>query len=157
MLTTFLSQYVGRASIETVKALGAEVASGGIDAIYHGGDISYATGYMVVWDFYLDMLAPVASSVIYLTTVGNHESDWTNSASYFSNTDSGGECGVLATNLIPMPTPATLNEPWWSYNVGLMHMIGISTEHDFTIGSKQYEVTVLLACICGGYMILSPR
>ena len=46
-----------------------------------------------VWDFFLDMISPLASSVIYLTTVGNHESDWTNSASYYSVTDSGGECG----------------------------------------------------------------
>ena len=81
--------------------------------------------------------------------MGNHESDWYNSASYFSVSDSGGECGgiyfcasykesrilmsnqfyhtlvvVAATELIPMPAPATTNEPWWSYNVGLLHFVG---------------------------------
>lgn len=127
--------------------------------IYHGGDISYATGYLSVWDFYLDMLSPMAGSALYLTTVGNHESDYYNSASYFSNSDSGGECGgdahansssssccshlltsraVLTTSLIPMPAPATTNQPWWSYNVGLFHFVGMSSEHDFHEGSAQY-------------------
>lgn len=129
----------GRPAIYTAMSVGAEVAKGNIDAIYHGGDISYATGYLAVWDFFLDMLAPLASGTLYLTTVGNHESDWYNSASSFNNSDSGGECGVMTTRLLPMPAPATTNAPWWSYDVGLIHFIGISTEHDFTIGSAQYN------------------
>jgi len=129
----------GRPSINTSMAVGALVSAGKIDAIYHGGDISYATGYLAVWDFYLEMTVPMTSGVIYLTTVGNHESDWSNSASYYSNSDSGGECGVLATQLIPLPAPATTNEPWWSYDVGLIHFVGISTEHNYTRGSKQYD------------------
>ena len=69
--------------------------------------------------------APVAGKTLYLTTVGNHESDWPGSPSYYQVTDSGGECGVVTTRLIPMPYPATTNTPWWSYDVGLIHMIGI--------------------------------
>lgn len=129
----------GRPAIYTAMSIGAEVANGNIDAIYHGGDISYATGYLAVWDFYLNMLAPMASGTLYLTTVGNHESDWYNSASLFNNSDSGGECGVMTTRLLPMPAPATTNQPWWSYDVGLIHMVGMSTEHDFSIGSTQYQ------------------
>jgi len=128
----------GRPSIYTAEAVGAEVLAGTVDAIYHGGDISYATGYEAVWDFFLDMAVPMTSHCVYLTTVGNHESDWTDSASLYNNTDSGGECGVPATRLIPMPTPATTNKPWWSYDVGLIHMIGMSSEHDYSIGSEQY-------------------
>jgi hypothetical protein len=30
------------------------------------------------------------------------------------------------------------DEPWWSYDVGLVHMVGISTEHNYTVGSKQH-------------------
>lgn len=129
----------GRPSVTTFMAIGAEVNRGDIDVIYHGGDISYATGYIAVWDFFLDMISPVAGSVIYLTTVGNHESDWYNSSTSFSNSDSGGECGILTTKLIPMPEPATTDKPWWSYDVGLIHFVGISTEHDYTIGSEQYK------------------
>ena len=129
----------GRPSVNTMYAVGAEVLAGNVDVVYHGGDISYATGYLSVWDFFLDMISPVARSTLYLSTVGNHESDWYNSASYFSNADSGGECGVLTTTLLPQPQPATLNKPWWSYEVGMFHFIGISTEHNFTIGTEQYN------------------
>ena len=63
---------------------------GKIDAVFHGGDISYATGYEAVWDFFLDQISPIASGALYLTTVGNHESDWPGTASYYTGTDSGG-------------------------------------------------------------------
>lgn len=128
----------GRPSIYTAMGVGAEVAAGTVDAIYHGGDISYATGYLAVWDFFMDMLSPVASGALYLTTVGNHESDWPGTASYYTGTDSGGECGVCTTRLLPMPSPATTDKPWWSYDVGLIHFIGMSTEHNYTMGSEQY-------------------
>lgn len=72
----------GRPSILTVMAVGAEVAAGLVDAVYHGGDISYATGYIAVWDFFMDMLSPVAGSVVYLTTVGNHGAFHLNSLSF---------------------------------------------------------------------------
>ena len=44
--------------------------SGQVDAVYHGGDISYASGYVAVWDHFLNMISPIASGVLYLTTVG---------------------------------------------------------------------------------------
>jgi len=138
---TFTWNEYGRPSMYTVMAVGAEVAAGNIDAVYHGGDISYATGYAAVWDFFLDMLSPVSSSVLYMSTVGNHESGWFNGAhgSYYSVSDSGGECGVMTTTLLPQPSPASVDQPWWSYDVGLIHFIGISTEHNCTIGSPQYK------------------
>jgi hypothetical protein len=135
---TYTWNEYGRPAYQTILSVGAAVAAGEVDVIYHGGDISYAIGFVAVWDFFLDMLAPVARSALYLTTVGNHESDWYHSATTFSNADSGGECGVLTTRLLPMPAPAATNQPWWSYSVGLIHFIGISTEHDYTIGSAQY-------------------
>ena len=103
----------GRPSVYTTMAVAAEIEAGNIDAVYHGGDISYATGYTAVWDFFLDMLSPMAGSVIYLTTVGNHESDAPDSASYYTGNDSGGECGVLATTLLRMPEPAVTDQPWY--------------------------------------------
>ena len=33
---------------------------------------------------------------------------------------------------------AQTNTPWWSYEVGLIHFVGISTEHNYTIGSDQW-------------------
>jgi hypothetical protein len=128
----------GAPSYETMKAVAYEVSQGTVDAIYHGGDISYAVGYLAVWDFFANMIAPAAASTLYLTTVGNHETDWYNSASVFNSSDSGGECSILTTRLYPMPSPATLNKPWYSYDTGIVHYIGMSTEHDIAIGSEQY-------------------
>ena len=136
---TYTWHNYGWPSINTAMKVSAEVQAGGVDAIYHGGDISYAVGFESVWDFFLDMISPMAGSVLYFTTVGNHESDWPGSASYFQGTDSGGECGVVATTVLPQPSPAQLNAPWWSYNVGMVHMVGMSTEHSFLIGSEQYN------------------
>ncbi len=136
---TYTWNEYGRPAIFTMMSIGAQVAAGEIDAIYHGGDISYAVGFEAVWDFFLNMISPIASGCVYLTTVGNHESDWPGSPSYFNGTDSGGECGVSATQLIPMPAPATTNSPWWSYDIGIVHFVGMSTEHNFTRGSIQYQ------------------
>ena len=92
-----------------------------------------------MWDFFLDMLVPMSASTVYLTTVGNHESDCPHTATlYETQNDSGGECGVLATALLPMPDPAVTDKPWWSYDVGLIHFVGMSSEHDYSIGSEQY-------------------
>lgn len=128
----------GKPAIYTSMAVGHEVSLGTVDAVYHGGDISYATGYMAVWDFMMDMISPVSSGALYFTTVGNHESDWTTGPSIYKVTDSGGECGVAATTLFPEPAPATVNAPWWSYDIGIIHFIGMSTEHDFSTTSAQY-------------------
>jgi hypothetical protein len=128
-------------AINTTMSVSALVAKGLVDAVYHTGDISYANGYMSSWDFYLDMISPMAGSSLYLTTVGNHESDWPNTASldFAWNFASGGECGVPELKFIPMPAPASTNKPWWSYEIGIIHFVGMSTEHNYTIGSEQYK------------------
>jgi hypothetical protein len=58
---TYTWNEYGRPSIETMYSVGHQVALGNVDAIYHGGDISYATGYLAVWDFFLDELSPLAA------------------------------------------------------------------------------------------------
>ena len=100
-------------------------------------------GYEAVWDFFMDMISPMASGALYLTTVGNHEIDWTNpnpvTETYYDGLDSGGECGVFALKMLPQPAPATIRAPWWSYDVGLIHFVGMSTEHDYLIGGAQWK------------------
>lgn len=72
--------------------------------------------------------------------MGNHESDWPGTSSFPGyGTASGGECSVATFTLLPMPAPATITQPWWSYDIGLIHFIGISTEHNFTVRSPQYD------------------
>jgi hypothetical protein len=141
---TYTWNEYGRPAVAVMEAVGDEVLRGEVDVVFHGGDISYATGMMAVWDFFMNSLSPVASGALYLTTVGNHESDCPNSPSYYVGSmnrgwgDSGGECGWATTTMLPMPAPAVNDKPWWSYDVGLIHFVGMSTEHDYTVGSEQY-------------------
>jgi acid phosphatase type 7 len=78
------------------------------------------------------------SNLIFI--IGNHEADWTLGNTLYGVTDSGGECDVTSTTMMPMPAPATLkpNEPWWSYDVGMVHFVGMSTEHPYDACSQQY-------------------
>ena len=56
-----------------IDAIADEVDSNKVDSIFHIGDISYATGFLVEWDFFLQQISPVASRVSYMTAIGNHE------------------------------------------------------------------------------------
>ena len=40
--------------------------------------------------------------------------------------------------LLPLPAPATASRPWYSLSLGLVHIIGLSSEHDFWNGSEQW-------------------
>jgi acid phosphatase type 7 len=142
---TFVWQEEGTPAAITSISIGYLAAHGLIDAVFISGDISYANGILSSWDFFLDMISPITGHVPLLTTVGNHEVDWLDSSSSSSRLPylkspyaSGGECGVVSSSLLPMPCPASLDEPWWSYEIGLIHFIGMSTEHDYNYGSKQY-------------------
>lgn len=131
----------GRPAINTTIAVtNQEVGQRkSVDAIWHVGDISYARGYMSAWPVFEHMVSPMVSQRVYATGLGNHESDWPNSASYWNVTDSGGECGVMSSTLFPMPRPASTNQPWYSFNVGLVHIVTMSSEHNFTTGSPQWR------------------
>jgi hypothetical protein len=109
-----------------------------LDLILHIGDISYAVGYSAQWDEWLEQIHPIAGKVPYMTCIGNHERDYLNSGAHYNGTDSGGECGVAYESLLPMPTP-TKDQPWYSFNYGNIHIVLISTEHNFDHGSDQYN------------------
>ncbi|CAK9147487.1 unnamed protein product, partial [Ilex paraguariensis] len=130
--------YIQPGSLSVIKAMADEVASGSIDSIFHIGDISYATGFLVEWDFFLQLISPVASKLSYMTAIGNHERDYMESGSVYETPDSGGECGVPYETYFPMPTPAK-DKPWYSIEQGSVHFTVISTEHDWSKNSEQYE------------------
>ncbi|KAL8055790.1 hypothetical protein ABFX02_04G078800 [Erythranthe guttata] len=130
--------YIQPGSVSATKAMVDEVSSGKVDSIFHIGDISYATGFLVEWDFFLHQITPLASQVSYMTAIGNHERDYVNSGSIYSTPDSGGECGVPYETYFPMPTQAK-DKPWYSIEQGSVHFTVISTEHDWTVNSEQYD------------------
>jgi hypothetical protein len=138
-----------------------------IDLVLHIGDISYAVGYSSEWDVFMSQVLKITTRVPYMTSPGNHERDYPNSGSFYNGTDSGGECGVAYEHRFIMPPPSnnhilqqiqhkqqqqqqpiadSLNNfdvkedtPWYSFNYGNIHFVMMSTEHNFTVGSLQYE------------------
>lgn len=122
--------------------------------VLHNGDISYAEGHAYIWDQWMTLIEPYATLLPYMIGIGNHEQDhvtggikhdpsgakgdggfrprWGNNGQ-----DSGGECGVPMFKRFHMPDNG--NAVWWySFDYGLVHYIMMSTEHDFTPGSRQY-------------------
>ncbi|XP_042480536.1 probable inactive purple acid phosphatase 27 [Macadamia integrifolia] len=130
--------YIQPGSISVIKAISKEVEKGKVDSIFHIGDISYATGFLVEWDYFLQQISPVASHVPYMTAIGNHERDYPDSGSVYGLWDSGGESGVPYETYFQMPT-ATKDKPWYSIEQGPVHFTVISTEHNFSLGSEQSE------------------
>ncbi|XP_038875449.1 probable inactive purple acid phosphatase 27 [Benincasa hispida] len=133
-----VEHYIQAGSISVVQGMKEEVESGKVDAVFHIGDISYATGFLVEWDFFLHLINPIASRLPYMTAIGNHERDYSESGSVYSLPDSGGECGVPYETYFQMPISAK-DQPWYSIEIASIHFTIISTEHDFTINSPQYE------------------
>ncbi|XP_050946279.1 probable inactive purple acid phosphatase 27 isoform X2 [Cucumis melo] len=133
-----VEHYIQPGSISVVEAMKEEVERGEIDGVFHIGDISYATGFLVEWDFFLHLINPIASRLPYMTAIGNHERDYVKSGSVYSLTDSGGECGVPYETYFQMPNNGK-DKPWYSIEMASIHFTIISTEHNFSINSPQYE------------------
>jgi hypothetical protein len=151
----------GRPSVNTSSFLSS--LKDGIEAVWLVGDVSYATGYLAVWDWWLFMVAPWVKGVALLLGVGNHESGIVTGPggpsaashfSYFSTRDSGGECGVATTHLVPLPgswgkTPQqSADAPWWVFSTGPFTLLTLSSEHSLLAGSPQLAwVEATLAAI----------
>ncbi|KAL2329298.1 hypothetical protein Fmac_022725 [Flemingia macrophylla] len=130
--------YIQPGALSVIKAIANDVNSSNINSVFHIGDISYATGFLAEWDFFLSLINPVASRLSYMTAIGNHERDYEGSGSIYVTPDSGGECGVAYETYFPMPTAAK-DKPWYSIEQGSVHFTIISTEHDWSEKSEQYQ------------------
>ncbi|CAL9184322.1 probable inactive purple acid phosphatase 1 [Musa acuminata AAA Group] len=109
-----------------------------IDIVLHIGDICYANGYISQWDQFTSQIEPIASALPYMIGRGNHERDWPGTGSFYQNTDSGGECGVLSETMfyVPAENRAKL---WYSTDYGMFHFCIADTEHDWRPGTEQYS------------------
>ena len=111
------------------------------DMALHNGDMSYATGTGVVWDYWHDLIEPVSRVLPYLVSLGNHEYD--HSGQDFKPSwgnyrdDSGGECGIPTFARFPLPNNFSADTPYYSVDVGLVHVVVTSIETNFTTGSPQ--------------------
>eukprot|EP00794_Sanderia_malayensis_P005168 gene5168-5820_t len=138
---------------ETAKLMLQEYRENDVKFIFHNGDISYARGQEYIWDQWHAIIEPYSTILPYMVGIGNHEQDHTSGGSkdpshapgngfhpLWGNygDDSGGECGVPMYNRFHMPDNG--NKLWWySYDYGMVHMIMMSTEHDYTVGSRQHK------------------
>ncbi|CAG2108113.1 unnamed protein product [Medioppia subpectinata] len=116
---------LGNILAATLPRLQNEVQQGLYDAILHVGDIAYDLDLdnARVGDEFMRQIEPIAAYVPYQVCPGNHEQayNFSNYDNRFSMISSGGH---------------TINNHFWSTNIGPAHIISISTE--FYYYTKQY-------------------
>ena len=123
-------------------------------------EVSYAKGYAAEWDAFLHQIGPLARKVPYMTAMGNHERDWPESGANVGQLDSGGECGVPYAHRFPMPPPTpsptplaeiikgegkaprrmVADEPWYSFDQGLVHVAVLSSEHSAQVAWLEHDL-----------------
>jgi len=112
------------------------------DMLLHIGDISYAVGYAIRWEQFFHQIQPIATQIPYIVTIGNHEFDyigqqWSPKWGNYGY-DSRGECGVPFGTRFTMPGNGN-GDNWFSIDYPLVHFTFISTEHNFSVGSDQWN------------------
>ncbi|KAF3330730.1 putative inactive purple acid phosphatase 27 [Carex littledalei] len=133
-----VEHYIQPGSISVTSAINRIIEVNNIDSIFHIGDISYATGFLAEWEYFLNLIEPYASRISYMTAIGNHERDYGESGSVCQTPDSGGECGVPYESYFQMPV-SEKDKPWYSIEQGPIHFTIISTEHTWSPNSTQYR------------------
>ena len=120
-----------------------------IDAVFLFGDLSYAVGYISVWDEFLhQMSSNFAHKIPFVVNSGNHEFDYFESGwnahapgrtqDLYGGHDSGGECGVMSNALFNTPRKSA-EKDWFGVAIGNIFVVSINTEVDFnSMSSEQY-------------------
>ncbi len=101
------------------------VVDSGADFLILSGDISYANGEQSVWDDYLDYNQRSMSNMPWMMVPGNHE----NEPGY----------GFEAYEVRFEYPSSSGSDHWHSFDYGPIHFVGFSTEHDYSVGSEQYQ------------------
>ena len=127
-----------------------------IRAIHHIGDLSYAMGAAHMWDEWESMMEPIVARVPLMIGVGNHEyagfydvnpkeeqeinrqNNYSFQDMRYNFTESGGECGIPTSKRFTMPDNGN-GAFWYSYDVGGVHIVMISTELHLSKNSIQYQ------------------
>jgi predicted phosphodiesterase len=119
----------------------SSMASHDLDLVLFSGDISYAYDGTRLWDEvngdewdeWGRQYEPVSSTVPTMFAVGNHENE---------EQDGCAGCGFQAyLSRIDMPYEASGSDSefWYSFNFSMFHIVSISSEHDYSEESSQYQ------------------
>ena len=120
-------------SVMVTKTMMERMEKKNFHGMVHCGDISYANKFnktkpdwaaQHVWDTWGQMAEPVGSKMPYMATPGNHE---------LGEYDSTLENGTIYTKRFIMPG----NERYFSFGVGMVHFVAVSTDEDIHHGSTQ--------------------
>jgi hypothetical protein len=113
---------LGNVNGQSIPLLQEEVSKGRYDAILHVGDFAYNmdSDNARVGDDFMRQIEPIAAYVPYMTVVGNHEEayNFSNYVNRFTMINSGS---------------GQMNNHFYSFDVGPVHVIGFSSEFYFYI------------------------
>jgi hypothetical protein len=129
-----------------------DVLDGWNSFILHFGDISYGEGDVSDWDHWAHQNEPYATRAPYMVSLGNHEMDYVSGGERSPTgggptgfhpgegwgNDSNGECGVPVFHRFRAPSNGN-SIAWYSFDYGVVHVVQMSSEHDWTRGSPQYK------------------
>ena len=127
--------------------------------LLHPGDLGYAEGSGAIWDVWGGLVEPITSRVAYEVTVGNHEYDHVGLKADPSGAPAGGwhpqegespepwgNMGDDSQGECAVPIVARFNGTgngnglfWYSFEEGGVHVVVLSSEHDWRVGSRQYK------------------
>jgi hypothetical protein len=113
-------------SSEAMDVTEAIIADESAQMVTVSGDIAYADGEQSAWDYWFQEQQDSMTSIPWVTAVGNHENEPGYEFSpYEHRFDSDGQ---IESEIF-----------WYSRNVPGVHMVFMSTEHDYAPGSTQYS------------------
>lgn len=119
---------LGSQNARSLPALQRDAQTKQIDAVLHAGDFAYDmhSKDAKIGDEFMRQIEPIAAYVPYMTAVGNHENtyNFSNYANRFSMMDKSG----------------TLNNFFYSFDIGPAHIISYSTEFYFFLKYGWHQV-----------------
>eukprot|EP00878_Enallax_costatus_P001056 GHUV01001191.1.p1 GENE.GHUV01001191.1~~GHUV01001191.1.p1 ORF type:complete len:955 (+),score=181.63 GHUV01001191.1:310-2865(+) len=138
------------ASYNVIKEFNRLAATGRYHSAFIVGDIAYAEGVSAHWDMYLSNIEPTMSSIPTMYSNGNHESagpglpDSAMAVDVEATIpDGGGECGKVYERRLKMPFASGVSldkrPEYYSYIMGPMAVVVLSTEQNYNISSTQYN------------------
>lgn len=127
------------ASKHTMAAMLKQLMSKTHHGLIYTGDLSSARGQQAHWDDFFTQMTNITSQLPMMSVPGDKDSDsFMLKYQMHNNENAGGECGVPYEKRLRMPH-STMYEQWYSFNIGPVHFLQLSSEQNWTSGSSQHK------------------